>query len=79
MDGNRNPSNQSVYRISSFKTPLRLFNFGTLGAAFNRERGVYKRAAFISKTKVEENEIMHQFKTIRYFLHHAVLTNKLKI
>ena len=32
------------------------------------EGDVYKRAAFISKTKIEENEIMCQFKTMRYFL-----------
>ena len=27
--------------------------------------GVFKRAAFISKLKIEENEIMCQFETIR--------------
>ena len=32
------------------------------------EAGVYKRAASISKIKVEENEFFCQFKTIRYFL-----------
>ena len=36
------------------------------------EGGIYKREAFISKIKMEENEIMCQFKTIRYFLNHAV-------
>ena len=36
------------------------------------EGGVYKRAVFISKIKIEENEIMCQFKTIRYFLNHRV-------
>ena len=57
--------------------PRRLFNLRTLGAAFIRERrlqedGVYKRAVFISRIKIEENEIMCQFKAIRYFLNHAV-------
>ena len=42
------------YRISSFERPRRLFNFGTLGAAFIRgwrllEGDVYTRAVFISK------------------------------
>ena len=36
------------------------------------EGGVCKRAAFISKIKTEENEIMFQFKTIKYFLNHAL-------
>ena len=36
------------------------------------EGGVYKRAVFDSKIKIEENEIMCQFKTIRYFLNHAL-------
>ena len=29
-------------------------------------------AAFISNIKIEENEIMYQFKTIRSFVNHAV-------
>ena len=36
------------------------------------EGGVYKRAAFMSKIKIEENEIMCQFKIIRYFSNHSV-------
>ena len=35
------------------------------------ESGVYKRVAFISKIKIEENEIICQFKTIKYFLNHV--------
>ena len=34
--------------------------------------GVYKREVFILKIKIEENEIMCELKTRRYFLHHAV-------
>ena len=49
-----------IYRISSFK-----------------RRGVYLLlrllgAAFISKIRIEENEIMCQLKTIRYFLSHVM-------
>ena len=29
-------------------------------------------AVFISKIKIEESEIMRQFKTVRYFLNHVV-------
>ena len=36
------------------------------------EGGVYKRVVFVSKIKIEENEIMFQFKTKRCFLNHAV-------
>ena len=36
------------------------------------EGGVYKRVAFISKVKIEENEIMCQSKTIKYLSNHAV-------
>ena len=48
------------YPISSFKRRGVYLILGLLGAAF------------MSKTKIEENEIMCQFKTIRYFLNHAV-------
>ena len=37
------------------------------------EGGVYRRAAFISKIKKQENEIMCQFKAIRYFPNYVVL------
>ena len=36
------------------------------------EGGVYKKAAFIAKIKIEENEVMCPFKTIRHFLNHVV-------
>ena len=49
-----------MYRISSFKRRGVYLIVGLLGAAF------------ISKIKMEENEIMCQFKKIRYFLNHAV-------
>ena len=48
------------YRISSFKRGGVYLVLGFLGAAF------------ISKIKIEEDEIMCQFKAIRYFLNHAV-------
>ena len=43
------------------------------------EGGVYKRAAFNSKIKIEESEIMCQFRTTRHFVNHAVLYYKLKM
>ena len=48
------------YRISSFKRRSVCLILGHLGAAF------------ISKIKIEKNEIFCQFITIRYFLNHAV-------
>ena len=39
------------YRISSFRMPRRLFNFGTFRC------GVYQRTPFISKIKIQGNEI----------------------
>ena len=66
-----------MYRISSFKRRGVYLILGLLGAAFIRvrpllESSVFRRAAFNSKIKIEENEIMCQFKTIRYFLNHVV-------
>ena len=49
-----------AYHIPSFKRSGVYFILGLLGVAF------------ILKIKIEENEIMCQFKTIRYFLKHAV-------
>ena len=49
-----------------FYMPRCLFNFGTFRCS------IYKTVAFISKIKTEENEIMCQFKTIRYFLNHEL-------
>ena len=43
------------------------------------EGGVYKRVVFISKVKKEENEIIRQFKALRYFLNHAVRNYNLKM
>ena len=47
-------------KMNTVLTPRRLFNFGT----FRRlsEEDVYKRLAFISKIKKEDNESMCQFK-----------------
>ena len=59
-----------VLRVTAVKTlKLRYFLF--------KRCGVYLisgllGAAFISKIKIKENEILSQFKTIRYFLNHAV-------
>ena len=36
------------------------------------EGGIYKKAALNLKIKIEENDIMCQFKTIRHFLSHEV-------
>ena len=55
------------YRISSFKCRGVLFVLALLGEAF------------ISRIKIEENEIMCQFKAIRYFLNHAVWNYKIKM
>ena len=57
-------------------TKYRIFSF--------KRRGVYLilellGAAFILKTKIEENEIMCQFKTIRHFLNYEVWNYKLKM
>ena len=51
---------EMVYCVSSFKRRGVYLILGLLGAAF------------ISKVKIQENEIMCQSKTIRYFLHYAV-------
>ena len=59
------------YRISSFKCLGAFLILGLLGVVFIRG-DVYERVAFNSKIKVEEIEIICQFKTIRYFLNHAV-------
>ena len=48
------------YRISSFKRS------GIYRC------GVYEKAVFILKIKIEENDILFQFKAIRYLLSHAV-------
>ena len=41
-----------------------------------KRRGVYKKAAFISKIKIEENDIMCQFITIRYFVNYKLKVEK---
>ena len=64
------------YRISSFKRRGVYLILGLLGLI---ERCVHKRVSFISKIKIQENEIMCQFKTIRYFLNHVVWNYKLKM
>ena len=56
-----------LYRISSFKRRGVYLILGLLGAVF------------ISKIKIEKDEIMCPFKTIRYFLNHVMWNYDLKM
>ena len=55
------------------------WRLGVLGDLREYDSDVYKRMAFISKIKIEENESTYQFKTIRYLLDHAVWNYKLNM
>ena len=48
------------------------YRFPLLNAAFGLFISGLSGRAFISKIKIEENEIMCQFKTMRYFLNYVV-------
>ena len=59
---------QFLYHISSCKMPRRLFNFGTFRCGLYYRGAFILRTAFDSKIKIEENEIMREFKTVEYKL-----------